>query len=121
LCTVTDSEFIIRNRRPLSEYFPETIERELQRYPRIPHLRDGMALAGFSNVTEDVVEFNYQLTDCSVYKAKTYSALQLISQTAYERGITRMEHDLQSGPIECVSRYLMLWGHKLNVSAALHQ
>jgi len=34
LCTVTDSEEIIRTRVPLARYFPETIDVELQRYPR---------------------------------------------------------------------------------------
>jgi ubiquinone/menaquinone biosynthesis C-methylase UbiE len=38
LCTVTDSDWIIRQ-RALSHYFPETIPIELQRYPAINDLR----------------------------------------------------------------------------------
>jgi SAM-dependent methyltransferase len=34
-CIVTDSEDIVRNRQPLSVYFPETIALELSRYPAI--------------------------------------------------------------------------------------
>src|SRR5690606_3733462 len=35
ICTVTDSDRIIRGREPLATYFPETVEIELARYPRI--------------------------------------------------------------------------------------
>ena len=46
LCTVTDSEWIIRNRIPLSSYFPDTVEPELARYPRIADLeRDSLRKA----------------------------------------------------------------------------
>jgi len=39
ICTVTDSEEIIRQRQPISVYFPDTVDLELQRYPRISDLR----------------------------------------------------------------------------------
>ncbi|MDG6903635.1 MAG: methyltransferase domain-containing protein [Nitrososphaerota archaeon] len=38
VCTVTDSEWIIRNRQPLSVYFPETVAAELTRYPSISQI-----------------------------------------------------------------------------------
>ena len=38
ICIATDSEEIIRNRTPLSVYWPETIEIELARYPRMKTL-----------------------------------------------------------------------------------
>ncbi len=38
VCTVTDSADIIRRREVLSGYFPETVDRELARYPRISQL-----------------------------------------------------------------------------------
>ena len=40
---VTDSEEIIRNRTPLSVYWPETIEIELARYPRTDTLKNRIA------------------------------------------------------------------------------
>ena len=49
ICTVTDTDEIIRNRMPMSVYFPETIEIELQRYPSITALRTMMADAGFTD------------------------------------------------------------------------
>ncbi|TEU13059.1 MAG: class I SAM-dependent methyltransferase [Anaerolineales bacterium] len=111
-CTVTDSDWIIRHRQPLTVYFPETVEIELGRYPRIAELRDIMGQVGFDEITEDTVEFAYPLTDVQAYRDKAFSALLLIPEDAYRRGIERMERDLHAGPIQCVSRYLLLWGTK---------
>jgi len=112
VCTVTDSDWIIRNRQPLATYFPETIEPEIDRYPRIPELRDFMEQVGFDQVTEEFVEFDYQLTGIQAYRDKAFSALHLIPEDAFQRGIERMERDLITGPIPCVSRYVLLWGTK---------
>ena len=111
-CTVTDSAWIIRQRQPLAVYFPETVEAELQRYPRLAQLRELMGRAGFDQVVETAVEFPYQLTDSQAYRDKAFSALHLISESAFQRGMERLEEDLRAGPIPCVSRYTLLWGEK---------
>jgi len=117
ISTVTDSEWIIRNRQPLSEYFPATVEAELRRYPPIDVLRAEMTSAGFNQQCEESVELTYALTDCAAYRAKTYSALHLISQQEFDNGIAHMERDLQHSPIACASRYVLLWGVRpLNTS-----
>ncbi len=112
VCTVTDSEEIIRHRQPMSVYFPETIEIELQRYPCIPDLRNMMVKAGFTGLQDTVVEENYELTDIQRYRDKAFSSLHLISAEAFEQGIQRMEQDLQDRPIPARPRYLLLWGVK---------
>ncbi|MCL4505227.1 MAG: hypothetical protein M1434_11890 [Chloroflexi bacterium] len=112
ICTVTDSESIIRDRMPLSVYFPETVDAELRRYPPMTQLHAEMATTGFTDVHEVAVEFPYLLTDCRAYETKTYSALHLISQGAFERGVARMRSDLLTGQIACNSRYTLLWGAK---------
>ncbi len=112
VCTVTDSEWIMRHRQPLAVYFPETVEAELARYPSIAELRDLMHQAGFHETAERMVELPYQLTDARPFLDKAFSALHLISEDAFQRGIERMEEDLRAGPIECVSRYVLLWGTK---------
>jgi SAM-dependent methyltransferase len=112
VCTVTDSEWIIRNRVPLSSYFPGTIEPELRRYPSIVQLRAEMEASGFQALTEDTVEFHYELTDTEPFRTKVYSALHLISLEEFTRGMAQMERDLQSGPVKCVSRYVLVWGTK---------
>jgi ubiquinone/menaquinone biosynthesis C-methylase UbiE len=111
LCTVTDSDWIIRE-RPLSHYFPETVPIELQRYPAISDLRTLMQEAGFAEMTENLVEHEMPLPDIQAYKDKAFSALHLISDAAFQRGIARIEHDLKSGPVPIVSRYILLWGTK---------
>jgi hypothetical protein len=58
------------------------------------------------------VEFPYLLTDIQAYHDKAFSSLHLIAEEAFERGIERLERDLGTGPIPCVSRYLLLWGTK---------
>jgi len=112
VCTVTDSEWIIRHRQPLAVYFPETVDVDLRRYPSIPELRDIMEQAGFDQFAEATVAFEYSLADIQAYRDKAFSCLRLIPDAAFQRGIKRMEQSLLVGPIQCVSRYVMLWGTK---------
>jgi ubiquinone/menaquinone biosynthesis C-methylase UbiE len=112
VCTVTDSAWIIRHRLPLALYFPQTVEVDLERYPRISELRELMEQAGFSGITGSQVGSVYQLTDIQAYREKAFSSLQLISEEAHRKGIERLERDLRTGSIPCVSRYLLLWGTK---------
>lgn len=112
VCTVTDCEWIIRHRPPLAIYFPETIEVDLQRYPRIPDLRDEMEEAGFMEIIENLVEFPYELTDIEAYRDKAFSSLHLISDKAFQEGIQRLTRDLESGPLPCVSRLRAAVGHE---------
>ena len=110
VCTVTDSEELIRRRQPLSVYFPETIDVDLRRYPPVSKLRAMMVDAGFHDLQEALAEFPYSLTSIQSYRHKAFSCLHLIPAQAFQRGIRRMERDLRAGPIPCVARYLLLWG-----------
>jgi len=112
VCTVTDSEWIIRHRQPLATYFPETVEADLGRYPPIAELRQVMEQAGFGEIAEDTVELSYDLVDAQPYRDRAFSCLHLISDEAFHRGMERMERDLCTGPVQCVPRYLLLWGVK---------
>jgi len=114
ICTVTDSEWIIRHREPLSVYFPETVEVELKRYPRIEELKQFMTQVGFGEIEETVVEFSYELHSAEAYRDKAFSSLHIISKKDFKRGIELMERDLHNGPIKCVARYSLLWGTKTN-------
>jgi ubiquinone/menaquinone biosynthesis C-methylase UbiE len=112
ICTVTESEWMIRNRRPLANFFPETIKPELTKYPRISDLRKVMEKVGFVNISQNSVESLYDLTDIQPFRDRAFSCLHLISEQAFRRGISKMETDLSGGPIPCVSRYSLLWGTK---------
>jgi ubiquinone/menaquinone biosynthesis C-methylase UbiE len=112
VCTVTDSEWIIRHRVPLAAYFPETVACDLSRYPQAGELRAVMGQVGFAGITEEMVEFSYPLSDIEPYRAKAFSCLRLIREESFQRGIRRLEGDLRAGPIAAVSRYQLLWGMK---------
>jgi len=110
VCTVTDSEWIIRHREPLAVYFPESVDVDLQRYPRMNDLRAVMQEAGFGGIVEQTVEFPYELRGAQAYRDRAFSSLHLVGEEDWRRGLERMERDLESGPIRCVSRYVLLWG-----------
>jgi ubiquinone/menaquinone biosynthesis C-methylase UbiE len=112
ICTVTDSEWIIRSREPVSKYFPETIIPELNRYPSIESMKKIMSSIGYENITEQVVSYEYYLDDISSYEQKVFSALHLITNDEFRDGLDRMKQDLKKGPIKRISRYLLLWGVK---------
>lgn len=112
IMTATDSEWTLRNRRPLTQYFPETLEIDLKRYHPIEKIEEIMSDLGFLNIKDEITEYYYYLEDISPYREKSFSSLNLISKEAFERGIKRMEEDLKNGPIPCVSRFVMIWGEK---------
>jgi ubiquinone/menaquinone biosynthesis C-methylase UbiE len=112
VCIVTESESDIRARQPLSLYFPDTVEFELDRYPPIDDLKRLLHGAAFSAIAEERAEFVYKLGSADSYRQKVFSCLNLISDEAHARGIGRMSEDLLRGPIECNSRYTMLWATK---------
>ncbi|MGD1019937.1 MAG: class I SAM-dependent methyltransferase [Verrucomicrobiia bacterium] len=112
LATLTDCEDTIRRRMPLAFYFPETVEHELKRYPRVEQLREYSERAGFEMVGQGIVEQAYELRDAEAYLRKAYSCLRLISEGAFASGIARMQSDLERGPLACVSRNFVLWNRK---------
>jgi SAM-dependent methyltransferase len=112
VCTVTDSEWVIRNRQPLAVYFPETVTVDLARYPALGELRTAMGGAGFVQLEEQTVEFVGELSDIGPFRDKAYSCLRLISDEAFRRGISRLEEDVRVGPIVWVPRYCLVGGSK---------
>jgi len=112
LCTVTDSEEIIRRREPLSRYFPETVDVELRRYPKIPQLKEELRAAHFDVIWETETELPYSITDLTPYAERSFSSLHLISETAFLRGLALMETDLAAAPIRAVARYTHLWARR---------
>jgi ubiquinone/menaquinone biosynthesis C-methylase UbiE len=112
ICTVTESEWMLRHRGPLTMYFPETIESELARYPSVDSLHSDMKLAGFSSLVDEAVEHQHQLVTADAFRAKAYSALLSLTNESFGEGLARLETALAAGPLPCVSRYLLVWGFK---------
>jgi ubiquinone/menaquinone biosynthesis C-methylase UbiE len=116
VCTVTDSEEIIRRREILSGYFPDTVEKEIARYPRIGQLEGWMADAGLGEASVVMVEEPYEISNAWPYRERAYSSLHLISEQAWQEGMHHLERDLSRGPVHGVSRYACVWGWKQQVS-----
>ena len=112
VCTVTDSKEIIRRREILAGYFPDTVEVELARYPRIVQLEAWMAAAGLVEFALVTVMEPYELTSAQPFHGKAYSSLHLIPEDAWRAGLERLERDLARGPVQGFSRYACLWGRK---------
>lgn len=112
LCTVTDSDRIIATRAPLAVYWPETVAVEQRRYHAIDRLESWLVQAGFTGVAAEEVEHAYALTSLEPYRERAFSALRLIDDEAFARGLARLETDLARGEVRCVARYVMLWARK---------
>ncbi len=112
LCTMTHSEELIRHAMVMSRYFPETIEADLARYPRIAALCAWMQDAGFGGLSNVTISSPLEIADSGCYAAKAFSSLHAIPQDAFERGLAWLERDLSAGPVAGVLRQSVLWASK---------
>jgi ubiquinone/menaquinone biosynthesis C-methylase UbiE len=113
VCTAIDSADMIRQREILSGYFPETVDPELARYPRLAQLEAWMAVAGFVSIEISRVEAAYEISDAQPFRDRAFSSLHLIPESAWLAGLARLERDLAHGPLQGVSRYACVWGRTL--------
>jgi SAM-dependent methyltransferase len=111
LVTVTDDEDTIRSRLHAS-YFPEIVDVELARYPTPERLRAALEGAGFADVREERTESRIAVTDAAPHRDRAFSSLHLITEEAFQRGLERLESDLARGPLEEISRKLVVRARK---------
>jgi len=109
--TSTDSHEDIP-RRSMSRYFPETVPAELGRYPAIPALAAAMHAAGFDDVEVTHTAYTSPMTEALAerYRRRAFSALRLLPDAAFERGVRRVEAALADGSAEGVEVYSYVWG-----------
>jgi SAM-dependent methyltransferase len=108
LVIVTDSEDDLAGRIPLTRYFPDTVQGELERYPRIETLHEELNRAGFVDIENDHVLTHSELTNIEPYRSKAFSSLLSISDEAFARGMSSLEQDLQQGPIPAQAPYTLV-------------
>lgn len=110
ICTATDSERKIRNRKPLADYWPGTVDVDLGRYPSVTTLQQQMDIVGFIDIKDYEIQEPFEVTDIAPYREKAFSCLHLISEEAYLSGLLRLEADLKVGPVQGMIEFILLWG-----------
>jgi len=98
LAIVTDSEANIRS-RSLTRFFPEILEIELARYPRIEDLNAAAEKAGFVMHAQEPAEGEIAIDDAFIAKLeqKCSSAMRLIPPEAHETGMARVRAAQKAG------------------------
>lgn len=117
VCTVTETPDLIRGRSVLSAFFPETVNADLARYPAFETMNVELRDAGLEIYRTQVVEQSYVVSNVEPFEARVFSCLRLISDAAFERGLTALRLALATGPLTGVSRYLAIWARPFIRSA----
>ena len=111
--TVTDSEEDLKN-RTITKYFPESLEIEKKRYPGINKIIENMKNKGFKEIDITHTEREYQMDDKKFqkFKNKAFSSVRLLSEKSFERGIKKIEKDLEKNECFVKELYTYIWGIK---------
>jgi ubiquinone/menaquinone biosynthesis C-methylase UbiE len=98
LIIVTDSEDNIKRRSGI-KYFPEKLDVELDRYPKIEELNSFAKNSGFDLISSELVESYSDIDDEMVSKIgrKHSSSSRLISEEAFQRGLERVRQAKLNG------------------------
>ena len=105
---VTESEDDLRHRTPHVTYFPEIVEVELERYPRLETIERELEAAGLEIGAEIAVSRPRPIEDIAPFRDKAFSSLHLIGDDAFESGLARMTEALKRGPLPGDSRYTIV-------------
>ncbi len=94
----TDSENDIRARSQ-TNYFPDTFEFNLKRYPKISFLKECAVDAGLIHTGENAISGQLELDDrmMALLEQKSLSELRSISTSAFQKGIERVRKDRLQG------------------------
>jgi cyclopropane fatty-acyl-phospholipid synthase-like methyltransferase len=111
--TVTDSEKDLRN-RTITKYFPELLEIEKKRYPGVNKILENMGNSGFKDIRITRTEREYQMSEevFQKFKNKAFSSVRLLSEESFERGIKRIEEDMEKNKCFVKELYTYIWGVK---------
>ncbi len=112
ICTATDSEAIIKRRRPLARYWPSTVSVDLARYHDTEMLRGKMATVGYRRIDECDSRSDFSVPDIGPYRDKAFSCLQLIPEEEFTRGLRAKESDHRACPLKGNSEVASLWAER---------
>ena len=111
--TVTDSEEDLR-RRTQCQYFPETLEIELKRYPAISTICSVLLETGWTEVERTHTERTFPIKQSTLqgFRNKARSSLRLLPQANFEAGMARLEKDFSAGTVLMSELYTYVWARK---------
>jgi len=94
----TDSDEDIRARSQ-SEYFPETLDFNLARYPKISYLKECAELAQLRGMEHKKLAGLLEIDEkfIQILEQKALSELRAISETAFEKGMERVRDNRAKG------------------------
>lgn len=97
----TESEYDLRHKL-LTRYFPEILEKDLQRYHPIGRIIDWLIGAKFRAININHIDEEVPITAelITLFENKAFSILRLISEDAFQKGITTLKHDLEEGILQ---------------------
>jgi ubiquinone/menaquinone biosynthesis C-methylase UbiE len=109
--TVTDSEEDLKN-RTITKYFPESLEIENKRYPGLNKILENMSNNGLKNIRITHTKREYQMSEevYQKFKNKAFSSIRLLSQESFEKGIKRIEEDMENNECLVKELYTYIWG-----------
>lgn len=111
-CTATDSEWIIRNRLPMTKYFPGTIPLELERHHGIDVLKGVFGQVGYVEVDTRIFEEEGTLADATRFRDKANSVMHLLPEDERLAGLASLEADLAHGPVVSNNRTCLVMVRK---------
>jgi cyclopropane fatty-acyl-phospholipid synthase-like methyltransferase len=113
LVTITDSEEDLEN-RTITKYFPESLEIERRRYPGVNEIIENMKSNDFDGIEITHTEREYKMSEGTFqkFKNKAFSAIRLISEVSFKKGIKKMEEDMKSDKCLVKELYTYIWGVK---------
>ncbi|RPI17519.1 MAG: class I SAM-dependent methyltransferase [Ignavibacteriae bacterium] len=107
LVIVTDSEENMR-RRSLTKFFPETLQIELDRYPKIEELNEHAGKNDFKLISHIISEREIELSSfLPKLVARCSSATRLIKEEDFKRGIERVKKAAENNE-KWISSYSIL-------------
>ncbi len=110
---ITDSQEDLEN-RTITKYFPESLEIEKKRYPGAYKIVKNMKDNRFKGIEITHTEKEYKMNDkvFQKFRNKAFSTIRLISEETFEKGIKKMEEDMEKNKCLVKELYTYIWGVK---------
>ena len=113
IVTITDSQEDLEN-RTITKYFPESLEIEKKRYSSVYKIVKNMKDNSLKKIEITHTEREYKMDEKTFkkFKNKAFSAIRLVSEENFKKGIQRIEEDIKNNKCLVKELYTYIWGIK---------